>query len=150
MKKRSELAPYPALDDKASIDVEEARRALEKVQGNISAAAKLMNVDSARLRAFVAAEPVLRRMQEEILERGVDRAIEILFEGMKDEHYGVRLQASKELLRTRVASVRGFGPQAAAIDLPTPGQTITIKWLGDEDDEPKDDPKLIEGEKVRH
>jgi hypothetical protein len=109
-----------------------------------------MNVHSARLRAFVAAEPVLRRMQEEILERAVDRAIEILHEGLKDQHYSVRLQASKELLRTWVASVRGFGPQAGAIDLPTPGETITIKWLGDEDSEPEDDPKLIEGEKVRH
>jgi hypothetical protein len=149
MKKRDELARYPALDDQASIDVEEARRALEEVRGNITAAAKLMNVDSALLRAFVAAEPVLCRVQEEILERAVDRAIEILFEGMKDETYGVRLQASKELLRTRAASARGFGPRAAAIDLPTPGRTITIKWLGDEDDEPKDDTKLIEGEKIR-
>jgi hypothetical protein len=150
MKKRDELASYPALDDMAPIDVEEARRALEKVRGNISAAAELLNVHSARLRAFVAAEPLLRRMQEEIMERAVDRAIEILHEGMKDQHYSVRLQASKELLRTRVASMRGFGPQAGAIDLPTPGQTITIKWLGDEDPEPKDDPKLIEGEKIRH
>jgi hypothetical protein len=149
MKKRDGLARSPALDDEAPIDVEEATRALEKVRGNITAAAELMNVGSARLRAFVAAEPVLRRMQEEILERAVDRAIEILHEGMKDEHYGVRLQGAKEFLRTRVASMRGFGPQAAAIDLPTPGQTITIKWLGDGDPEPKDDTKLIEGEKIR-
>jgi hypothetical protein len=106
-----------------------------------------MNVDSARLRASVAAEPVLLRMQEEILARGVDRAIEILFEGMKDEHYGVTLQASKELLRTRAASMRGFGPQAAATDLPTPQQTITIRWLGSGDED--DALKLIEGEKAR-
>jgi hypothetical protein len=145
MKKRAELARYPALDNKAPIDVEEAKRALEKVEGNITAAAELMNVDSARLRAFVAAEPVLRRLQAEIMERAVDRAIEILFEGMRDEHYGNRLQAAKEFLRCQGARKRGFGPQGPALELNSRTvETLTITWLdpGTEKDQP--DQKLIE------
>jgi len=55
-----------------------------------------LTVHSARLRAFVAKEPVLRKVQAEIMERAVDRAIEILFEGLRDEHFGNRLQAGKE------------------------------------------------------
>ena len=44
---------------------------------------------------------------------------------MQDEHYGVRLQASEDPAH-RAASKRSFGPQAAPIDLPTPGQTFNI------------------------
>jgi hypothetical protein len=145
MKKRAELAPYRA-HDKTPIDVEEAKRALEKVDGNVTAAAEIMKVDSARLRAFVAEEPVLRRMQDEIMERAVDRAIEILFEGLRDEHYGNRLQAAMEFLRTENARKRGFGPQGGALELNSRTvETLTITWLepGTEKDRP--DPKLMEG-----
>jgi hypothetical protein len=117
MKRRADLSAYLAPDDKRPIDVEEAKRALETVDGNITAAAELMNADSARLRAFVAQEPVLRRMQEETMERAVDRAIEILFEGMRDEHYGVKLSASKEFLRSEAARRRGFGVGGAALEV---------------------------------
>ena len=117
MKKRADLTTCPPRDDKTPIDVEEAKRALEEVDGNVRAAAELMNVDSARLRAFVAEEPALRRMQDEIMERAVDRAIEILFEGLRDEHYGNRLQAAKEFLRCECGRKRGFGPQGSALEL---------------------------------
>ena len=127
MKKRAELAPYRAADDKTPIDVEEAKRALEEVEGNITAAAELMNVDSARLRAFVAKEPVLRRMQEEILERGVDQAIEILFKGMKHDAYGIRFMAAKELLRSEPGRRRGFGEKGVPIELTSRArETLTI------------------------
>jgi hypothetical protein len=145
MKKCADLAPYLALDDKTPIDVEEARRALEKVEGNIAAAAELINVHLARLRAFVAEEPVLRGMQAEIMERGVDEAIAILFKGMKHEAYGIRLMAAKEFLRSEPARRRGFGEKGASLGLTSrAGETLTITWLepGMEKDEP--DPKLIE------
>jgi hypothetical protein len=80
-----------------------------------------------------------------MMERAVDQAIEILFEGLRDEHYGNRLQAAKEFLRTEGARKRGFGPQGAALELTThPGETFTITWLppGTENDQP--DQKLIE------
>jgi hypothetical protein len=144
MKKRADLAPDPTPDDKRPIDVGEARRALEGVKGNITAAAELMNVHSARLRAFVAQEPLLRRMQDEIVERGVDRAIEILFEGMRDEHYGVKLQAAKEFLRCEGARKRGFGPQGTTHEVRSgAGQSLSITWLDPSEPEPPD-PKLIE------
>jgi hypothetical protein len=145
MKKRAELAPSPALNEKRPIDVQEAKRALEKVEGNITASAELMNVDSARLRAFVAEEPVLQRLQAEIMERAVDRAIEILFEGMNDEHYGNRLQAAKEFLRCEGARKRGFGPRGSALELRSrPGETFTITWLPPETENGEPDPKRIE------
>jgi hypothetical protein len=143
MKKRTELTPYPAPDDRTPIDVEEARRALEKVEGNITAAAELMNVDSARLRAFVAEEPVLRRLQAEIMERAVDEAISILFVGMKDEHYGNRLQAAKEFLRSQGARKRGFGPHGARLELTSrTRQTLTLTWLPPETDRDEPDQKI--------
>jgi hypothetical protein len=139
MKKRADLTTCPPREDKTPIDVEEAKRALEKVDGSIAAAAALMNVHSARLRGFVAAEPVLRQLQAEIMERAVDRAIEILFEGMEDEHYGNRLQAAKEFLRSEGARKRGFGPQGTALELNSRTvETLTITWLepGTEKDDP--------------
>jgi hypothetical protein len=84
-------------------------------------------------------------MQDEIMERAVDRAIEILFEGLRDEHYGNRWQAAKEFLRCEGAGKRGFGPQAGALELRSrAGETFTHTWLplGTENDEP--DQKLIE------
>jgi hypothetical protein len=145
MKKRADLTTCPPRDDKTPIGVEEARRALGEVDGNVTAAAEIMNLDSARLRAFVAENPVLCRMQAEIMERAVDRAIEILFEGLRDEHYGNRLQAAKEFLRSQSARKRGLWPQGSALELTSrPGETFTITWLppGTENDEPG--PKSIE------
>jgi hypothetical protein len=105
-----------------------------------------MNVDSARLRAFVAEEPALRRLQAEIMERAVDEAISILFGGMKDEHYGNRLQAAKEFLRSRGARKRGFGPHGATLELTRrTRETLTLTWLPPETEKDEPDPKLIEG-----
>jgi hypothetical protein len=121
---------------------------LEEVEGNVTEAAERLGVHSARLRALVAEEPALRRTREEALERGVDRAIAVLFEGMRAEHYGVKLSASKEFLRSEAARRRGFGVGGAALEVTSrPGERLTITWLDPNEPEPPD-PKLIEGEKA--
>jgi hypothetical protein len=127
------------------IDVEKTRSALAALDGNVTAVARQLNVHSVRLRRFIDATPALRAEMAEIVERGVDQAIKILFKGLRDKHLGVKLQAAKEFLRFQGARRRGFGPQDATHELTSrAGEPLIITWLepGMEKDEP--DPKLIE------
>jgi hypothetical protein len=118
------------------LDQEEVRALLFAVDGNVTKAAKELKVDPQRLRAYVNAVPALKRAMAEMMEQGVDRAIEVLFEGLHDEHsFQNRYYAAKEFLRSAAGRRRGFGPRetaAAALEVRAGGSapaTITLKWL---------------------
>jgi len=118
------------------LDQDEVRALLFAVDGNVTKAAKELKVDPQRLRAYVQAVPALKRAVAETMEQGVDRAIEVLFEGLHDEHsFQNRYYAAKEFLRSEAGRRRGFGPRetaAAALEVRAGGATpatITLKWL---------------------
>lgn len=132
-------------------DEDEVSQAILAARGNLTTVAERLRVSSARLRLYVDARPALRAAMQETIERGVDQAVEILFEGLADlTSYQNRFYAAKELLRTDAARRRGFGQErgvAATLEVkagdarPT---TIALKWL-----EPGDasaEGKMIEGE----
>jgi hypothetical protein len=118
------------------LDQEEVMAVLFAVDGNVTKAAKELKVEPQRLRAYVNAIPALKRTMAETMEQGVDRAIEILFEGLRDEmSFQNRFYAAKEFLRSEAGRRRGMGPRenaAAALEVRTSGSapaTITLKWL---------------------
>ena len=145
MKKRAEPVLHRAPGDKGEIDVEKTRSALAALNGNVTAVANMLNVRSVRLRRFIDATPALRAEIAEIMERGVDQAIKILFNGLRHEHLGVKLQAAREFLRFVGARKRGFGPQGAPHELTSrAGEQLIITWLEPGIEKDKPDSKLIE------
>jgi hypothetical protein len=129
-------------------DQVEIRDLLIELDGNVTEAAKSMGVDPQRLRAYVNAMPILKRAIEETLEQGVDQAISVLFEGLRDQQsFQNRYYAAKEFLRSSAGKKRGFGPRETAqgqieVRKDQSGQnTIVLRWL----EPPGEGATIIEG-----
>jgi hypothetical protein len=108
--------------------------ALAEANGNVAAAADALGVRSDRLRAYVHAKPRLKSLLSEVLERGVDRSIEVLFEGLANPAWTLRLAAAKEFMRSEAAARRGFRtPLGQSVEVKSQsGGTLMLKWLDDE------------------
>ena len=125
----AELVP-----EEPPLDQEEVRELLIEFDGNVTKAAKKLHVRPERLRAFVRAIPSLTRAIDETIEQGVDAAVDVMFQALKDEmSFQNRFYAAKEFLRSEAGRRRGFGPRevaTAALELKSHGPTtLTIKWL---------------------
>jgi hypothetical protein len=115
-------------------DQDEIRELLFQHDGNVTAAAKELGVRPERLRAYVRALPALTRTLDETLDQGVDRAIAVLWDALRDEDsFQNRYYAAKEFLRSEAGRRRGFGPRETATSLEVKtsdrATSITIKWL---------------------
>jgi len=107
-----------------SLDQDEVADVLREAKGNITEAAKSLNVRPERLRAFVAGVPKLGLIIDEVMEQGVDRAIGVLHEALDDElSFQNRFYAAKEFLRSAAGRKRGFGG-------PEPGQAVEVRQSG--------------------
>jgi hypothetical protein len=126
--------------------------ALYLCDGDVTKAADALGYSSQGLRDRIRAVPTLKRQMDEVLERAVDVAMSVLWEAMHSEHIGIRLSAAKEFLRTDAARRRGFSQREGNLSVNVHSMQVpnAVVWLDDEEPEPKDDPKLIEDEKVRH
>ena len=116
-------------------------RALEESRGNVSAAADRLGVGSAELRRKIMKSELLGAAMTEIMERAVDKAIGIIRDGMDEESYLVRFYAAKEFLRSETGRKRGFGMAHHTQVVEGGGgggrAVIVLKWLDDNDPEPK-------------
>jgi hypothetical protein len=117
--------------------------------GDVGAIADLIDADSEELRIFIMNTPVLRRALDEVIARGVDQAISVLFKGVNDdEHFSNQLAAAKEFLKSRAAQRRGFHHAGdLELKMPSKGGALTLTWLAPEDTR-KPEPPLIEGRVV--
>lgn len=129
---------------KKKFDPEALRTMILAKNGDVSSIAKTLKTDSEELRAFIRSTPLLINAMDEVIHRGVDRSVAVLFDGLDDEHYGNRLAASKEFLKSRAAQRRGFH-HAGDLELKLPGKSgaLTLTWLPPEDTKPVG--PLIEG-----
>lgn len=127
-------------------DADQLRPMLIERNGNVAAIAKEIGADSEDLRNFVMNTPILRRALDEVIARGVDQSMSVLFAGLDDEHYGNRLAASKIFMHSRAAARRGFNHHAGDIEVKVAktGGALTLTWL------PPDAPEmpLIEGKVI--
>jgi hypothetical protein len=115
------------------LDQEEVRALLIELDGNVTVAAERLNVRPERLRAYVHAVPSLRRAMDEVLDQGVDLAVAVLFEALRDSgSFQNRYYAAKEFLKSEAGRRRGFGPRenvAVEVRAGDRGGPITIKWI---------------------
>jgi hypothetical protein len=113
--------------------------------GDVRAIAEEIEADSEDLRNFIMNTPVLRRALDEVIARGVDQSVGVLFKGLDDDdHYSNQLAAAKEFIKSRAGQRRGFH-HAGDLELrvPSKGGALTLTWLPPEDN--RKEPPMIEG-----
>ena len=94
----------------ADLDREEVGRALISAGGNVSAAARTLNVPAHDLRLLTFAVPELVDAALEVEERALDEAEAVLLEAMRGGDLRRRVRAAGLFLRSTAAGRRrGFG-----------------------------------------
>ena len=130
---------------KPAFDPAALRPMILKMNGDVRAIARKIHADSEDLRSFIMNTPLLRRALDEVVARGVDQALSVLFDGLDDGHYGNQLQAAKEFLKSRAAQRRGFHhANDLELKMPAKGGALTLTWLAPEDNRAHQ-PPMIEG-----
>ena len=117
-------------------------------KGDMRAIAAEIDADSEDLRNFIMNTPLLRRALDEVIARGVDQSLSVMFKGLDDEdHYSNQLATAKEFLKTRAAQRRGFH-HAGDLELRMPAKSgsLTLTWLPPDDK--RHEPPMIEGTAV--
>jgi hypothetical protein len=114
--------------------------------GDITAVADEIDADSEELRNYIMNTPLLRRALDEVIARGVDKTLTVLFKGLDDEdHFSNQLASAKEFLKSRAAQRRGFHHAGdLELKMPTKGGALTLTWLPPEDNRGPA-PPMIEG-----
>jgi hypothetical protein len=115
-------------------------------KGDVRAIAEEIDADSEELRNFIMNTPLLRRALDEVIARGVDQSLSVLFKGLDDDgHFSNQLASAKEFLKSRAAQRRGFH-HAGDLELKMPGKggALTLTWLPPEDNRAPP-PPMIEG-----
>ena len=115
-------------------------------KGDVRALAQEIEADSEELRNFIMNTPVLRRALDEVIARGVDQSLGVLFKGLDDdEHFSNQLASAKEFLKSRAAQRRGFHHAGdLELKMPLKGGALTLTWLPPEDNR-RPEPPMIEG-----
>jgi multidrug resistance efflux pump len=83
------------------IDPEAAEKALVEAKGSVGKAARSLDVLSAELRKFVTDNPKLRAAALEAAERDLDKAEQIILDGMDSHDKMKRLEAAVLVLKGR-------------------------------------------------
>jgi hypothetical protein len=114
--------------------------------GDITVVADEIDADSEELRNYIMNTPLLRRALDEVIARGVDKTLTVLFKGLDDEdHFSNQLASAKEFLKSRAAQRRGFHHAGdLELKMPTKGGALTLTWLPPEDNRGPP-PPMIEG-----
>jgi hypothetical protein len=130
----------------SNFDPEALRPMILGRHGDVGEIADEIGADSEELRIFIMNTPTLRRALDEVIARGVDKAVRVLVKGLNDDdHFSNQLAAAKEMLKTRPAQRRGFHHAGdLELKMPSKGGALTLTWLAPEDSR-KPEPPLIEG-----
>lgn len=133
----------------SELDPDAIRPMLIARKGDVRLIADDLCIDSEELRAFIMNTPLLRRALDEVIARGVDQSLGVLFKGLDDEdHFANQIAAAKEFLKSRAGQRRGFH-HANDLELKMPGQkggSLTLTWLPPDASRPE--PPMIEGTAV--
>jgi len=115
-------------------------------KGDVRSIAAEIDADSEDLRAFIMNTPALRRALDEVIARGVDQSLSVLFKGLDDDdHFSNQLASAKEFLKSRAAQRRGFHhANDLELKMPAKGGALTLTWLPPEDNRAHQ-PPMIEG-----
>lgn len=141
--------PWDCRPDDLPLDIEECRTALWMCEGNITAAAALLKVDSRRLRSFVNSSKYLSDQAQEAREQLCDLAEGVVRDALQDEQDKSRRDTMARYVLTNLGSSRGYGAKGGKnLTINNQGGNISISWADNTQINSGDDAKVVDGEVV--
>lgn len=126
--------PYEVRPAEIPLDVEECRTALWRTRGNVTRAAELLKVPSARLRTFVGKSEYLKREQNEAQEQLLDLAEDDVYDALTDVNDPGRKDSMARYVLTNLGQHRGYGGAKVGVNLDLKGRgTMVIQWADGSD-----------------
>jgi plasmid maintenance system antidote protein VapI len=105
-------------------------QALVQAGGSVTGAARTLGIASATLRRLVRAQPLLADVVFEQIEREIDTAQQVLWDGLDSNSVMTRIRAASYILRhTEAGRRRGWGRRKAPCRETAESQDVTIKWI---------------------
>jgi hypothetical protein len=106
------------------------KQALVQAGGSVTGAARTLGIASASLRRLVRAQPVLADAVFEQIEREIDAAQQVLWDGLCSDSVMTRMRAAAYILRhTEAGRRRGWGMRRAPCRETGAPQDVTLKWI---------------------
>lgn len=121
--------PWDVRPEELPLTVDEARTALWKAEGNITKAAQILKVDSARLRRYISNSPRLSAEMEEAKNQILDRAEEVIVEALNDLDDVVRRDSMAKYVTTNLGKKRGYGNTSpGGVTINNHGGKMVVQW----------------------
>jgi hypothetical protein len=96
----------------------------------VTGAARTLGIESASLRRLVCADPMLADAVFEQIEREIDAAQQVLWDGLDSDNVMTRMRAAAYVLRhTEAGRRRGWGMRRMPCHETAEPQDVTIKWI---------------------
>jgi hypothetical protein len=96
----------------------------------MATAARTLGIASANLRELVRAQPLLADVVFEQIEREIDAAQQVLWDGLDSDNVMTRMRAASYILRhTEAGRRRGWGMRPKPRRETGEPQDVTIKWI---------------------
>jgi hypothetical protein len=90
-------------------------QALVDAGGSVTGAARTLGIESTSLRRLVRAQPLLADTVFELIEREIDAAQQVLWDGLSSDSVMTRMRAAVHILRhTEAGRRRGWGMRRAS------------------------------------
>ena len=106
------------------------KQALVDAGGSVTGAARTLGIARGTLRGLVRAQPLLADVVFEQIEREIDAAHQVLWDGLSSESVMTRMRAASYILRhTEAGRRRGWGMHRAPCRENGEPQDVTIKWI---------------------
>ena len=106
------------------------KQALVEAGGSVTGAARTLGIESATLRRLVQAQPVLADVVFEQIEREIDAAQQVLWDGLWSDSVMTRMRAAAYVLRhTEAGRRRGWGRRRTPCRETAEPQDVTLKWI---------------------
>jgi hypothetical protein len=113
---------------KPTISPTAVKQALVEAGGSVTGAARTLGIASASLRRLVRVQPVLADVVFEQIEREIDAAQQVLWDGLDSDNVMTRIRAAAYVLRhTEAGRRRGWG-MCPRPSRETP-QSQDVKWI---------------------
>jgi hypothetical protein len=113
-----------------TISPEAVKQALVQAGGSVTGAAWTLGIASASFRRLVRAQPLLADVVFEQIEREIDAAQQVLWDGLWSDSAMTRMRAAAYILRhTAAGRRRGWGMRRAPCREPAEPQDVTITWI---------------------
>jgi hypothetical protein len=109
---------------------EAVKQALVQAGGSVAGAARTLGIASASLRRLVRAQPLLADVVFEQMEREIDAAQQVLWDGLNSDSVMTRMRAAAYVLRyTEGGRRRGWGRRRMPCRETAEPQDVTLKWI---------------------